>query len=79
MTSSQPRHDARSSVSASLAAGYFEAFRRAERVGGVANPVLAWGGHVGDHHEVPLEPLGTVGGQEAYGRAAHALESETEV
>ncbi len=31
----------RRAVSASLAAGYFEAFRRAERVDGVAAPVLA--------------------------------------
>lgn len=31
----------RRAVSASLAAGYFEAFRRAEGVGGVASPVLA--------------------------------------
>ncbi len=31
----------RRAVSASLAAGYFEAFRRAERVGGAAEPVLA--------------------------------------
>ncbi len=31
----------RRAVSASLAAGYFEAFRRAEGIGGVARPVLA--------------------------------------
>jgi len=31
----------RRAISASLAAGYFEAFRRAERVGGAAEPVLA--------------------------------------
>lgn len=33
--------DERRAVSASLAARYFEAFRRAERVGGIASPVLA--------------------------------------